>query len=362
MKFIEVAQGSEYWLKLRSGKITASCVADAISMIGSLDERQQQYVDFVRGGALPKDAAVMAGFKAPPSAASVARVLAGGQAGVPSDTAHRYAADLAIEQISGQPHGEPPRAWVLERGHEMEERARMLYEARTRAFVTESGICISDCEGFAYSSDGLVNDDGLIEVKAPIDSLKIAAMWRTGDVSEYLHQMQTGMWLTGRAWCDFLMFVPDLAKCGKDLYVKRICRDDAFIDAMVLELARFQFMISDYRAIFVTHEPTKETITIGVTMSIIAETPAPEVADTRPVISVELEESTEPTPEPTAPPTLRLGMISERLGFTITADFLRGLGFEHSATDKAAKLYYDHEFKSICAALCRHISAVSAAN
>jgi hypothetical protein len=64
-------------------------------------------------------------------------------------------------------------------------------------------------------------------------------------------------------------------------------------------------------------------------------------------------------PEPTAPPTLRLGMISERLGFTITADFLRSLGFEHSATDKAAKLYHEREFASICAALCRHISAVS---
>ena len=66
------------------------------------------------------------------------------------------------------------------------------------------------------------------------------------------------------------------------------------------------------------------------------------------------------TDAPIAPPTLRLGQISERLGFTITADFLRGLGFEHSATDKAAKLYHEHEFKSICAALCRHISAVSA--
>lgn len=252
MKFIEVAQGSEMWLKLRSGKTTASCVSDAISMVGALDEKQQNYVDAVRDGATPKHAAELAGYKAPPSSSAVARVLAGGQAGVPSDTAHRYAADIAIEQISGQPHGEPPKAWVLERGHIMEVRARMMYEARTGAFVTESGICISDCEGFAYSSDGLVNDDGLIEIKAPIDSLKIATMLRTGDVSEYLHQMQTGMWLTGRAWCDFLMFVPDLKNAGNDLYVKRVMRDDEFIDVMVKELARFQGMIADYKTIFTT--------------------------------------------------------------------------------------------------------------
>jgi exodeoxyribonuclease (lambda-induced) len=250
--FHEVAQGSEIWMKLRSGKTTASCVADAISMVGALDEKQQAYVDAILAGASPKDAAEKAGYKAPPSSTAVARVLAGCQAGVPSDTAHRYAADLAIEQISGQPHGEPPKAWVLERGHIMEERARMLYEARTGAFVTESGICISDCESFAYSSDGLVNDDGLIEIKSPIDSLKIATMLRTGDVSEYLHQMQTGMWLTGRKWCDFIMFVPDLANCGKDLYVKRVMRDDEFIDGMVKELVRFQAMIADYKSVFMS--------------------------------------------------------------------------------------------------------------
>lgn len=250
MIFIECQQGTPEWQMARTGICTASCFADAISMVGGLDERQQQYVDFIQGGASAKEAAAMAGYKAPPSSSAVARVLAGGSAGIPSDTAHRYAADLAIEQISGQPHGEPAKAWVLERGHEMESRARMLYEARTGAFVTESGICLTGDRLHGYSSDGLVNSDGLIEVKAPIDSLKIAAMWRTGDVSEYNHQMQGGMWITGRKWCDFIMYVPELAACGKDLYCKRIMRDDEFIDGMVKELARFQLMVSDYRAIF----------------------------------------------------------------------------------------------------------------
>jgi hypothetical protein len=59
-------------------------------------------------------------------------------------------------------------------------------------------------------------------------------------------------------------------------------------------------------------------------------------------------------------PCLRLGQISERLGFALTADFLRGLGFEPAARDKAAMLYHERDFPSICAALIRHISAAQA--
>ena len=58
------------------------------------------------------------------------------------------------------------------------------------------------------------------------------------------------------------------------------------------------------------------------------------------------------------PPTLRLGQISDRLGFTVTASFMESLGFAPAATDKAAKLYHEGDFKSMCAAICRHISAV----
>jgi putative phage-type endonuclease len=59
-------------------------------------------------------------------------------------------------------------------------------------------------------------------------------------------------------------------------------------------------------------------------------------------------------------PSLRLGQISERLGFTMTADFVLSLGFAPAATDKAAKLYHESDFPRICAALQRHIAAVQA--
>ncbi len=63
---------------------------------------------------------------------------------------------------------------------------------------------------------------------------------------------------------------------------------------------------------------------------------------------------------PTTAPTLRLGHIADRLGFALTAEFMRTLGFEPSARDKAAMLYHEADFPSICAALTRHISAVQA--
>lgn len=248
MIFHTCEQGSTAWLQARCGLTTASRFADAISMVGALDEKQQAYVEAFRQCNDAKLAASLTGYKAPPTSSAVARVLDGGQAGVPSDTAHRYAADMAIEQISGKPHGEPPKAWVLERGHIMEAQARMLYEARTGAYVTEAGICVTDDGLFGYSTDGLVDDDGMIEIKAPIDSIKIFDMLRTGDVSEYAHQMAGGLWITGREWCDFIQYVPELTNCGKELFVKRIFRDDKFIDEMVIELMRFQLIIADYKA------------------------------------------------------------------------------------------------------------------
>ena len=66
-------------------------------------------------------------------------------------------------------------------------------------------------------------------------------------------------------------------------------------------------------------------------------------------------------PEPaerTGTPTLKLGQIAERLGFTLTADFLKGLGFEPAATDRASKLYFEADFPLILDALVRHIEAV----
>lgn len=245
MKFVECLQGSAEWFASRCGKITASEFITACTLIGGLTAQQAIYVAARNnGGMSEKDAAAYARYKSIPTSDIVRRALAGERTEDWSDTAKRYASDLSIERISGQPYGEPPKTWLLERGHTMEAAARRHYEGRTGAFVTEAGICLTDDGIFGYSTDGLVDADGLIEIKAPIDSVKIAHIWQTGDVAEYLHQMQGGMWITGRKWCDFIMYVPDLAAVGKDLYVKRIERDDQYIDAMVGRLVEFDALVA----------------------------------------------------------------------------------------------------------------------
>jgi len=212
MKFIECLQGTPEWLAARAGSITASNFSDAVSVLS------RNSGDKVKGD--------------------------------PTDAADKLAGNIAIERISQRPYGEPPKAWVLERGHEMEGRARFFWEERTGLVAQEAGVCKTDDDWFGYSTDGLVDSDGLIEIKSPIDTNKIAAMFKTGDVSEYIHQIQGGMWITGRAWCDFIMYVPDLVSVGNDLYVKRIYRDDEFIDSMVDQLMKFRSTVQQRESLF----------------------------------------------------------------------------------------------------------------
>lgn len=58
-------------------------------------------------------------------------------------------------------------------------------------------------------------------------------------------------------------------------------------------------------------------------------------------------------------PTIKLGDISERLGFTVTADFLSRLGFQPVTTERSAKLYRESNFGSICSAIISHVQSVA---
>lgn len=203
-------QGTQEWLRARCAAITASRVSDAIAVM----QRN-----------------------------SGARKV-----GDPTEASDKYALEIAFERISQEPYGEPVKAWTLSRGHEMEGFARLGYEARTMNLASESGVILTDDRKFGYSSDGLVGDDGLIEIKCPVDTVKIMAMLTTHDVSEYMHQIQTGLWITGRKWCDFIQYVPALEHVGKDLFYKRVHRDENFIDEMVEKLIAFEQRVTTYEA------------------------------------------------------------------------------------------------------------------
>lgn len=239
MIFINAEQGSEAWHQARSGVITASTYADAVSTVGGLNEQQATYVAAMLAGKCEAAAMAEAGYKARPKSTTVERALNGLPVGEPSDASNKLAIATAIERISGQPYGDIGGSFfATERGHEGEAFARMRYEERRQIIVDESGLVLTDDRLFGYSTDGFVDNDGLIEVKVPLNALKVLHIIETGDLSEYMHQMQGGMWVTGRKWCDFLMGIPDLAALnnGNELYIQRVYRDDDFIEKLEVDL------------------------------------------------------------------------------------------------------------------------------
>lgn len=210
MIFIYCAQGTPEWHAARCGVITASRFKDACER---LKPKKDQLV------------------------------------GECSKEMIKYACQVAIERIAGSSVDEVYQTWQMSRGHDLETPARMEYESVTGNLASEAGIVLTEDSLFGYSTDGFVDKNGMIEIKCPASSEKIVSMWKTGDVSEYIHQIQGGMWITGREWCDFIMYAPQLQSVGKQLYLKRICRDEDFISRLEAQLVEFAGMVEENEAI-----------------------------------------------------------------------------------------------------------------
>ena len=95
----------------------------------------------------------------------------------------------------------------MQRGIDNENIARMLYEMKTGNRVDHCAfIEYNDYAG--YSPDGLVDDDGMIEIKCPRANTHLSYMVG-GIPSNYRWQMQFGLFCSGRQWCDFVSFNED---------------------------------------------------------------------------------------------------------------------------------------------------------
>lgn len=209
MIFIDCVQGEEAWHSARCGVITASKFRDAIETT----------------------------LKGKPTAKS-----------------SLYAAQVSLERISRSPCDEIFNSWQMKRGQELEPLARIEYEARTGNMASESGVVLTDDRLFGYSTDGYIEDDGIIEIKCLASAIGVLEMWRDGDLSEYMHQIQGGMWITGRKHCDFVMYAPQLESIGKQLFLKRVERDDNFIDEMVEKLMVFSRIVDENEEILKAKE------------------------------------------------------------------------------------------------------------
>lgn len=137
------------------------------------------------------------------TASNIAKVMAKGGGA----TRKNYMAQLVCETLTGQKE-ETFKSASMERGNELEAVAREMYCLNEfDATVTETGFILHPTiELFGASPDGLVNDDGLIEIKCPNTATHIETIKTGKPKREYLLQMHGQMMCTGRRWCDFVSY------------------------------------------------------------------------------------------------------------------------------------------------------------
>lgn len=238
-------QGSEDWLQARAGVVTASRFKDAIHKVGGLDPKQQAYVDAILAGHDSETAKTMAGYKMVPTSSMIARALAGESVYSPSYKAISYAWTIAMEIIARKSLDETFVTWKMRQGQEREPQARRAYEAKTGELVEEVSLILTDDSAFGYSADGFVGDDGLIEIKCPGTPDVVGSVWEKPATAheDYIHQINGGLWITGRKWCDLVIYYPELAPVGKELFIKRIHRDDDVINKLEEDLVEFHKIV-----------------------------------------------------------------------------------------------------------------------
>jgi YqaJ-like viral recombinase domain len=260
MKLVVCDQGSEAWLAARAGACTASRFGDARSRVGGLSDQQRIYVNALRAGYNEGKALELADYKKRPTFSKFDRALKGERVDEPSDAAIRYAWLLAHERVAGQPLDDTFTTYAMRRGIELEPYARQAYEARYGVMVEQGGVALTEDGLFGYSTDGSVEgQNGGVEIKCPLAADKLGSIWQHPETAEaeYVEQIDGGMWLTGWDWIDLIVYCPWLQPVGKELFVKRIWRDDERIEALEADLLDFNTMRSSFEQVLRAERPTR---------------------------------------------------------------------------------------------------------
>jgi len=198
MTTVNLEQGSQEWLLARCGKVTASRVADIMAKTKS-------------------------GYSA---------------------SRGNYMAELVCERLTGVPT-DTFKSAAMEWGTAQEPHARAAYEAAGGVLVEEVGFVphpsIPDA---GASPDGLVKDNGLIEIKCPYTATHIDTLLSGKVPDRYNTQMQWQMACTGRVWCDYVSYDPRMPE-NMRLFLTRVFRDQSAILAMETEVLHFLQELDD---------------------------------------------------------------------------------------------------------------------
>lgn len=239
-------QRSAAWYAARCGMVTASTVARLIT-VGSpgADSCEcpecgaaagQQCVS-LRGGTPIKTTHSQRVSLATEHAATSPPVITIAD----NDTARSILTTLAAERLTGLTEDTPVTSDIW-RGINAEPFAREAYAATRGVDVEEVGLMVRDFgwSRLGYSSDGLVGDAGLIEIKAPRAKGHIDTVLNDEIPGQHMAQLQTGLLVSGRAWIDYVSF-----SGGLHLWCRRVEPEQNWRDAILAALAHAEDRIAD---------------------------------------------------------------------------------------------------------------------
>jgi predicted phage-related endonuclease len=182
----------------------------------------------------------------------------------PTMAAYRnYAAEVVVERLTGK-RLDRFKSSAMEYGTETEELARTAYMLKTGNVVNEVGFIKHETMLAGASPDGLIGEDGGIEIKCPnvathIDTLKAGRM-----PAHHMGQVQGGMWITSRSWWDFVSFCPELNESAQ-IFIERIYRDDTYIHNLSKKVDEFLSSVEADTEFIRNYDNSAATKTTAVT-------------------------------------------------------------------------------------------------
>jgi hypothetical protein len=155
------------------------------------------------------------------------------------DPAKRYALQIALEIMTGSKAEYSFSTEHMERGHEQEPVARMLYEDENFISVQNGGFF--DCGDYGDSPDGLIGDDGVIEIKSVTAPIHYATLRRGAPDPAYKWQLVGHLDCTGRQWVDFVSYCAEFPH-DRRLRVHRLYRSEFTQEIERLRVRRKAFL------------------------------------------------------------------------------------------------------------------------
>lgn len=171
------------------------------------------------------------------TASRIGDVMAKTKTGYSASRAN-YMAQLVVERLTNRKEESYTNA-AMQWGTETEPLARSAYEVAKDVLVKEVGFVDHPTIPMSGASpDGLVGEDGLIEIKCPNTATHIETVLNNNIDNKYILQMMWQMRCTNRKWCDFVSFDPRMPE-ELQLKIIRVDYDQRFVSEIESEVNKF---------------------------------------------------------------------------------------------------------------------------